>query len=118
MPSKRKDRAARPPANAGEWSIRFASNAAGKGWDELSAAAGHNLARIYDSLLIDPRAVLNATRQGRLKGTLGRATVGGAEHEQWQFEVTGGGRIWYVVDDDRRTVWLTLASPGHPKETD
>jgi len=38
--------------------------------------------------------------------------------EQWQYEVTGGGRIWYLVDDATRTVWLTYAGTGHPKATD
>ncbi|MGW6196243.1 hypothetical protein ACWF0M_08850 [Kribbella sp. NPDC055110] len=38
--------------------------------------------------------------------------------EQWQYEVTGGGRIWYLVDVDQRTVWITYAGTGHPKATD
>jgi hypothetical protein len=33
-------------------------------------------------------------------------------------EVTGAGRIWYAIDDDRRTVVVTLASGGHLKGTD
>jgi hypothetical protein len=32
--------------------------------------------------------------------------------EQWQFEVTSGGRIWYAIDDRTRTLWLT-----HPAQT-
>jgi hypothetical protein len=44
--------------------------------------------------------------------------LGGRVLEQWQYEVTGAGRLWYCIDDDRRTVWLTLAMVGHPKETD
>lgn len=32
--------------------------------------------------------------------------------EQWQYEVTEGGRLWYCIDDGRRTVWLMDASPG------
>jgi hypothetical protein len=36
--------------------------------------------------------------------------------EQWQY--AGGGRLWYVIDDDKSTVWLTEASPGHPKATE
>jgi hypothetical protein len=38
--------------------------------------------------------------------------------EQWQYEVTGGGRIWYCVDDGHRTIWMTDCSVGHPKATD
>jgi hypothetical protein len=35
--------------------------------------------------------------------------------KQWQYEITSGGRIRYVVDDDKRTVWLVYASPRHSK---
>jgi hypothetical protein len=38
--------------------------------------------------------------------------------EQWQYEVTSAGRLWYCIDDKRRTVWLTDAMPGHPKATE
>lgn len=44
--------------------------------------------------------------------------VGGASLEQWQYEVTGAGRIWYSIDDDTRTLWITRAGAGHPKQTD
>ncbi|HZZ51016.1 MAG TPA: hypothetical protein VFE65_29335, partial [Pseudonocardia sp.] len=43
--------------------------------------------------------------------------VAGKELEQWQYEVTAGGRIWYCPDPDRRIVWLVAASPAHPKRT-
>jgi hypothetical protein len=54
----------------------------------------------------------------QLKGSLGTRTVNGRELEQWQYEVTGGGRIWYYIDDQDRTVWMTAASSGHPKATE
>jgi hypothetical protein len=38
--------------------------------------------------------------------------------EQWQFEVTAGGRIWYAIDDRTRTLWITYAGTAHPKLTD
>ncbi|MFD7447285.1 hypothetical protein [Streptomyces sp. NPDC059909] len=38
--------------------------------------------------------------------------------ERWQIEVTAGGRIWYLLDIERRTVWIDCASTGHPKATD
>jgi hypothetical protein len=37
--------------------------------------------------------------------------------EQWEYEVTSGGRVRYVLDDDNRTVWL-IRIPRHPKDTD
>ena len=49
--------------------------------------------------------------------------VNGVEMEQWQYEVTGSGRIWYCIqphdiDDQKKTVWLTRVSVGHPKATE
>jgi hypothetical protein len=29
-----------------------------------------------------------------------------------------GGRIWYLLDVERRTVWIVHAGTGHPKATD
>jgi hypothetical protein len=49
---------------------------------------------------------------------MGSRLVNGAEMEQWQYEVTAGGRSWYCIDDDRATVWMTEASVGHPKATE
>ena len=45
-------------------------------------------------------------------------TVNGVAMEQWQYEVTSGGRLWYCIDDAKRTVWLTGAMTGHPKSTE
>jgi hypothetical protein len=42
---------------------------------------------------------------------------GGTDMEQWQFEVTSGGRIWYLVDTAKRTLWIRLATTGHPSQT-
>ncbi|WP_406423547.1 hypothetical protein OHA59_49860 [Streptomyces sp. NBC_01589] len=38
--------------------------------------------------------------------------------DRWQFELTAGGRIWYLLDVERHTVWIDRASTGHPKATD
>ena len=57
-------------------------------------------------------------RQHPLKGALGTRSVNGRDLEQWQHEVTSGGRIWYCIDDGNRTVWMTDCSVGHPKATE
>jgi hypothetical protein len=49
---------------------------------------------------------------------LGQPSVNGAKMEQWQYEVTAGGRLWYCIDDKAKTVWLTGAYAGHPKATE
>jgi hypothetical protein len=53
-----------------------------------------------------------------LKGELASRSIGGRTLDQWQLEVTGAGRIWYAIDDERRIVVLTLATVGHPATTD
>ena len=57
-------------------------------------------------------------RQHRLRGDLATHRHNGRDMEQWEYEVTSGGRVRYVIDDDSRTVWLIYASPRHPKDTD
>ncbi|MFJ4504038.1 hypothetical protein [Streptomyces sp. NPDC088864] len=57
-------------------------------------------------------------RHHRLKGKLGSTRWKGQTLERWQYEVTGGGRVWYLVDDANRTAWITYAGTGHPKTTD
>jgi hypothetical protein len=57
-------------------------------------------------------------RQHRLCGGLATHRHDGRELEQRGYEVTGGGLIRYVIDDQHRTVWLIYASPRHPKDTD
>ena len=32
--------------------------------------------------------------------------------------MTSGGRVRYVLDDDKRIVWLIYTSPRHPRDTD
>jgi hypothetical protein len=113
--AKRKERVAPPPATGG-WDIRFATNDAAKGWDQVCAAAPANARRAWDRITADPRD--RDDRQHPLKGSLGTRTVNGVDIEQWQHEVTSGGRVWYCIDDDHRTVWMTDCTIGHPKATE
>lgn len=112
---KRRDRVAAPPTGGG-WDFRFATNEAAKGWDRVCAAAAANARVAWERITADPRQ--RDSRQHPLKGSLSTKTVNGRELEQWQYEVTAGGRIWYCIDDRTRTVWMTAASPGHPKATE
>lgn len=115
--SKRGDPATRP-AKTGEWQIRYATTDAAAGWMELFRQVPNALASLFDRLTADPRHVDNPSRQGRLKGQLGGVSVKDDSFEQWQYEITGGGRVWFAPDDGRRIVWITWASAGHPKLTE
>ncbi len=113
--SKRRERVAPPPAKGG-WDLRYGTSDTVKGWDKVCAAAPGNPRVAWEKITADPRE--RTERQHPLKGGLGRRSVNGAEMEQWQYEVTGGGRIWYCIDDGNRMVWLTVAMTGHPKTTE
>jgi hypothetical protein len=114
---KRGDRAA-PPAVGQEFDVRFGNSDAAKGWDQLAQQAPSNLRRAFEAVRADPRATAAPERQHRLRGSLGTGQHTGLALERWQYEVTGGGRIWYLIDDDARTAWVVHAGTGHPKQTD
>jgi hypothetical protein len=114
---KRGDRAAPPPVGE-EFDLRFANTEAANGWGRLSRHAAGNLRRAFDKIRSAPRATDDPERHHRLKGKLGSTVWKGQTLERWQYEVTSGGRIWYLVDDADRIAWITYAGTGHPKATD
>ena len=114
---KRGERVA-PPPRAPDWDLRFATGEAAAGWEELSRKGPGPTRDAFDALARNPRDRSDLGRQHQLKGELGTRVVGGVALEQWQYEVTGAGRVWYCVDDRNRRVLLTLAMTGHPKTTE
>jgi hypothetical protein len=114
---KRGDRAAPPPVGT-EYDLRFANSQAANGWENLARQVAANLRRAHDAIRTNPRASNAPERHHRLKGSLSSGAWKGQTYERWQYEVTGGGRIWYLIDDHRRTAWITYAGTGHPRETD
>ncbi|MDI3386543.1 hypothetical protein QIS99_10005 [Streptomyces sp. B-S-A8] len=107
-----------PPSVGEEWRLKFGSNEAAKGWGELCAEAPGNARRCFEVLRADPLSYADRDRQHRLRGRLATATVGGRTYPQWEYEVTAGGRVRYLVDEPRRTVHLVYASTRHPKDTE
>jgi hypothetical protein len=112
---KRRDRVA-PPPRPGGWDFRYATSDAVTGWEKLCTAAPANARRAWEEITTDPRE--RGDRQHPLKGSLSTRVVSGDTLEQWQYEVTGAGCLWYCIDDQRRIAWLTDAMPGHPKATE
>ena len=113
-PGKRGDRVA-PPAEPGRWVLKFGTSEAGKGWEDLCRQAPGNTLRAWEAIRTEPQPFPQTDRHHRLKGKE-LSTVNGLE--QWQYEVTGGGRIWCLVDAATKTVWIRVAGTGHPKATD
>lgn len=117
MSAKRGDRAA-PPPRPGGYAVRFATNDAAKGWEDLCRQAAANTRVAYDAIEADPCPSPPTSRQHQLKGRLATDAHGGRTMPQWQFEVTAAGRVWYLVDHESRTCWIKVAGTGHPKQTD
>lgn len=119
MSPKRGDRVAPPPGDK-DWDVRFASSEAVKGWDSLSQAAPGNTLSAWTTMRTSPGPGLGKPthRHHPLKGGLATGTYRGRSLPQWQIEVTGGGRVWYLLDEHQRTVWVVQAGTGHPKATD
>ena len=115
-PAKRGDRVA-PPAGDGQWELKVGTTDAAKGWGDLCQQAPRNTARAWETMRNEPVPTVQNSRHHRLKGELATGTCGGRDLPQWQIEVTGGGRIWYLVDEETRTVWVVQASTKHPKRT-
>jgi len=115
---KRGDRVAPPAGTAIEWELRFATSDAVKGWEALCQQASANTAVAWQELRSRPDNPMATGRHHRLKGRLANGVHRGVEMEQWQYEVTSGGRLWYLVDAEKRTLWLRHAGPGHPSATD
>ncbi|MGH8909794.1 MAG: hypothetical protein ACRD0K_25700 [Egibacteraceae bacterium] len=112
---KRGDHAALPPGQ-GEWDLVFETTEAARGWEQLRRPAPGALLEAWRHLRTDPRR--RDRRQRPLKGSdLGVRKIGGQVLEQWQYEVTGGGRIWYCIDEQQVTVRLTWAGADHPTRT-
>jgi hypothetical protein len=115
--ARRGDRAAPPPRRDG-YLLRFATNDAAKGWEELCRQAPANTRAAFDAIEANPCPSPATGRQHPLKGSLSTDTYGGRTLDQWQYEVTAGGRIWYLVDHESRTCWIKYASTSHPKATE
>jgi hypothetical protein len=107
----------RPPVPP-EWDLRFANKTAADNWEKLCNVAAGNRAEMHTRLTEDPRRRINPDRHHRLKGELASGRHDGKELEQWQYEVTGAGRAWFLIDDAKRRVLLTAVTLGHPSKTD
>lgn len=115
--AKRGDRVA-PPPRRGEWELRFFTADSADGWDNLCKQAPGPTREAWEIISREPRDRQNPKRQHPLHGDYATRSILNKVLEQWQYEVTGAGRIWYCPDDASRIVYVTKASVGHPSETD
>lgn len=71
-----------------------------------------------DDVAPPPQCLRDPDRQHRLRGRLATGILGSHEFPQWEYEVTSGGRVRYLVDVERRTVHFVYAATHHPKDTE
>lgn len=116
MSPKKNDPVAPPPIN-GEWHIRFGTTEAAKGWQELANRAANNLRRAWDLMRLDPCPARQTSRHEQLRAVCQPGAVEGGVMPRWQIEVTGGDRVWYLLDVENHTVWIDHAG-AHPKATE
>ncbi len=116
MSPKRGDRVSVPPLKG--WNVVFGTTEAADGWEQLCRVALAKTHRCLDQLRSDPRSHADWDRQHQLRGRLRQKDWKGSLLDQWEFEVTAGGRVRYLVDDATSTVVLVYASPRHPKDTE
>lgn len=116
MSPKRGDRAA-PPPTGDDWDVRFATAQGAAGWEALCAQAPGNTYRAWDLMRTSPGPP-ETPRHSRLRGKLASGEYGGRTLERWEIEVTGGGRVFYLLDRGKHTVWIEEAGTGHPKATE
>ncbi len=116
MAKKRGARVAPPPRD-GEWALFFHDAEAAVGWEDLCKQARGATRTAWKALSRAPRDRSNPARQVQLRPDRATRTIGGREFEQWQYEVTGGGRIWHCPDPEKMIVLVTYAGVGHPRAT-
>jgi hypothetical protein len=114
------------PNGREEYLIFFAGSSPEKGWrDCLSQSRGATI-DCWDQLTNDPMCVTND--QYRLQGDLSTALHEGAAYEQWQYKISRGARIRYLIDKEPVTnksgkkiaqgrVIIREAESGHPQDT-
>jgi hypothetical protein len=117
MSPKRGDRVAPPPL-APEWELRFLTAEAVKGWDELCREAPGNVRKAFEIIRADAGPPIETARHHRPRADLALGTRAGVQLHRWQYEVTGGGRIWYLVDPEALVAWFEYCGTGHPNATD
>lgn len=101
------------PQKSHEYRIVFGSRDAEKGWQDLRATQRNVLADAWDALTKNPLEL--SPQMHPLKGSLGGVFRGGLHYEQRQFELSGGARIWFYVDE--MTVVLVNVHTRHPNQT-
>lgn len=107
-----------PPPGKGEFHVKFGDRRAAVGWQELCTQASSATLDAWILMRTNPAPNVPNGRHHRLKGDLATGVRNGKSYPQWQIEVTSGGRVWYLFDENAETCWVVHAGTGHPRQTD
>lgn len=110
-----KDELVPRPTKKSEYTLRFATAGAQKGWRDLCATIRNPMADAWDFLTRRPTERTPANYP--LKGELASIQRSNVTHERWQHKPTqqGDARIWFYVDGDG--VFIEQVHTHHPNAT-
>jgi mRNA-degrading endonuclease RelE of RelBE toxin-antitoxin system len=105
-------RASRPRKKT-EYEIRFATRQAEKSWQDLLGTQRNAIVDAWDFLTKTPMA--ESLTNHRMKAELATVVREGKAFDRWQYELSGGARIWFYVDE--LVVHLVDVHTRHPNQT-
>ena len=101
------------PLRSSEFAIEHVTSQAATGWRDIVATQKSSAADAWDRLTKAPNQ--SDPRCHQLKGQLATIVRDGVEHDQWQYELSGGARLWFYVEG--RTVKIVNVFTKHPNQT-
>jgi hypothetical protein len=115
------------PHKISDFLIVFQGMSVQKQWQDCLAVARNATTDAWDALTVAPDRL--SPRHVQLRGDLAFRTHQGTALPQWEYKISDGGRLIYLINNDpvtnargkqthAGTVILIDASPGHPKHTE
>ena len=101
------------PRKKAEYEIRFATRQAEKRWQDLLATQRNTVVDAWDFLTKTPLSASFTNHP--MKDELATVTRDGRAFDRWQYEMAGGARLWFYMDD--QVVHLIDVHTRHPNET-
>jgi len=112
--SGRGDRVA-VPATGTQWELRFSTKTAATNWPLACQQIPQAITDCFTACRDDPRQ--RTARHHPLRGDLATRVLQGRTMERWQHEITAGGRVWFLIDEEKHTIWIDEVHLGHPAKT-
>ncbi len=92
------------------YEVRCKNTSVNSDWEVMCSQIPNNARRCFDHMATDPQS--KPTNANRV------TALAGAYEGLYEYEVSGGGRVFYQVNVVEHQVIIVLASMGHPKGTE